>query len=271
MRTPYRGTNGPMFCRALLYSILVLAPASLVSAQATESSPQPTQAAEPSSPSPDEDKPAKRDADPMGWLGLTLKIGYAGIRSSNLPNPAYNGGLAAAASVLPDEQRAQYGFDRGGSCSVIHERCKTDGRYGLKIALQLSLGGDGFGWDIEPYLAIAGSAKAYGAYFGPKFDIHILDSLYVGFGLGLKGAWLITDTWDYGADLYGRIPLRATWYAANNLAFVFEFAFGAGATGYAGKAYTVTDPLTGQSFRTTPSLTFGAGRTWDTSFGFRFP
>lgn len=262
--------------RVLQLALLLLLPASLAAAQTSEDAAQaPAQASTTTSASESESEDAKdkssRDEDPMGWLGLTLKVGFAGIHSSNLPNPIYNAGFAQAAANLTGEQRAMYGFDRGGSCSVIHERCTTAGRYGLHLALQLSLGGDGFGWDIEPYLALSDSAKAYGVYFGPKFDIHVLRSLYLGFGFGLKGAWLITDAWDFGADIYGRIPLRATLYLADDLALVFEFAFGAGATGYAGKAYTVTDPLTGQSFRTSPSLTFGAGRTWDASIGVRFP
>ncbi len=236
---------------------------------------QPVAAAEANKPQPpaadaksDEGKKA-RDENPMGWAGLTFKLGFAGIHSSDLPNPTYRPDLAESLSMLPQEQREQYGF--GSSCSVITERCKLDGRYGLRLALAINLGGDGFGWDIEPYLALSSMAKAYGIYTGPKFDIHILDSLYVGFGLGLKGAWLVTDDWDFGADLYARLPLRATWYAVDNLALVFEFAFSVGASGYISQAETVTNPITGSEFRTSPEMNFGAGKAWDASVGFRFP
>jgi hypothetical protein len=154
---------------------------------------------------------------------------------------------------------------------VIEERCTTEGRFGLYVAIALSLGGDGFGWDIEPYFQSSDNANAYGIYTGPKFDIHVLDPVYIGFGFGLKGARIASDSWDYGADLYGRIPLRGTFYLAPNIALVAEFAFGAGASGYASKATTITHPATQASIRTSPSLTFGVGRTWDASLGIRFP
>jgi hypothetical protein len=108
-------------------------------------------------------------------------------------------------------------------------------------------------------------------YTGPKFDIHVADPLYLGFGLGFKAAWVRAENWDYGADLYGRIPLRATLYVLEDLALVLEFAFGAGASGYAGRPLQLVDATTGQTFTTSPSLTFGAGRTWDASLGARFP
>jgi hypothetical protein len=209
--------------------------------------------------------------NPMNWLGLGVKVGFGRIRSSNLKNPTYRKDIAEAAAMADPAQLEMYGLTGGGACTVISERCTTPGRFGLYIALALSIGGDGFGWDIEPYLQSAAGAKAYGIYTGPKFDIHVFDRFYVGFGFGLKGAIISSKAWDYGADLYGRIPLRGTLYLFPNLALVGEFAFGAGASGFSSKPTTITDPTTGLSIRTSPSLTFGAGRTWDASIGVRFP
>lgn len=212
------------------------------------------------------------DEDPMAWLGLTVKLGFARVASSDVSNPVYSADLSAAAAMLTEEQRVQLGFGADAeACTLIEERCAIDARSGFRVAVQLSLGGDGLGWDLEPYMSLSGAAQAFGAYTGPKLDFHLVDPLYLGLGVGFGFTWLKADGWDYGADIYGRIPARLTYYALPNLALVLEGAFGAGATGYAGKPQTVTDPRTGEAYTTSPSMTFGSGRMWDLSLGVRFP
>jgi hypothetical protein len=223
-----------------------------------------------------EEAEAKQKADdeesknPMNWLGLGVKVGAGRVLSGSIKNPTYQQQLADAASHLTDAQKAMYGLS-GHGCTPIDHRCGTPGRFGTYVALTLALGGDGLGLDIEPYMNINSDVQAYGAYAGLKFDFHLLSRLYIGVGAGLKGARLVTKGWDHGADLYGRIPLRGTLYFSKHMALVAEFAFGAGATGYESKAITVTNPANGVAIKTSPSLTFGTGRSWDMSVGIRFP
>jgi hypothetical protein len=213
------------------------------------------------------------DEDPMGWLSIGLKVGFGHIAASDLENPVYSEDLAMAAESLTPEQRAMYGFGDGESCTVIEKRCRLGARAGMRVAVLLALGGDGLGWDIEPYMWITGSRRAFGGYTGPKLDLHLADPLYLGIGAGLAVARIHADHYDYGIDIMGRIPVRLTWYMGPNFGLILEFAFGAGATGYASKASTVTpDPMQpGVQVTTSPELTFGTGRTWDATLGVRFP
>ena len=215
----------------------------------------------------------KRSEDPMGELGLSLKLGMAHVAAGDIPNPFYS--RAAEAAIAADPSIAdQLGTD---GCSLSDRRCKTRGRFGLQLALTLHMGGDGFGWDVEPYIAFAGHAKAYGVYLGPKFDIHVADPVYIGFGFGAKGAYVVADGWARAADIAGRIPVHAIVYLADNVALVAEFAFGAGASGYLAnerQELNIDDPQNpGQQINlgSTPEMTFGVARTWDLTFGIRFP
>jgi hypothetical protein len=224
-------------------------------------------------PEDEKDKDDDADESPMGWLSLGVKVGFGHIAASDMKNPTYSSDLAMAAEYLTPEQRAQYGFGGGEACTVIEKRCKLDARAGMRVAVLLAIGGDGMGWDIEPYMWITGQRRAFGAYTGPKLDLHLARPLYLGIGAGLAVARLQADHYDYGVDIMGRIPVRLTWYAGDNFGFILEFAFGAGATGYAAKPTKVTpDPMMpDKQVTTTPSLAFGTGRTWDATFGVRFP
>ena len=151
-----------------------------------------------------------------------------------------------------------------GACTPVMETCYTPRRSGVQIGVGIHIGGDGFGWDAEPYIHVASGAFAVGLYTGPKFDIHIADPLYFGFGLGGKVAYVMADGWKYGADIYGRIPAHFTYYLSPNFALELEGAFGAGVSGYA------TDPKN-YIITTAPEFKFGVARTWDITFGVRFP
>lgn len=211
--------------------------------------------------------------DPMAWLGLGLKVGFSSMGSSTLDNPTYRDDVAQAAirGRLSDAKLREYGLRSDGRCGIIDRRCHADGRVGLQLSVPINVGGDGFGFLLEPYVNVASTATAYGGYLGPTFNIHFADPFYLGFGFGLKAAWVKADGWDYAADLYGRVPVHATWYLVNDLALVADLGFAFGASGYASKPVTYTIPVTMEKKKSLPQMTFGAGLNIDASLGFRFP
>jgi hypothetical protein len=227
------------------------------------------QAQDPATPAPaaeqqQEDDAAKPEESkhPMGWIGLGLKLGVAGVGSGKFEtaNPAYDptGALSGA------------GVGTGvANCPITSEKCSisSDSRTGFQLTLAITMGGDGFGWDLDPYLNFAGSGTAMGMYTGPKFDIHVMDPLYIGFGFGLKAAYVKADGFDYAADLYGRIPLRGTYYLFNDLGLIAELGIGYGASGYV--ALPSTNPATGKESDT--KVNFGTAMTWDFTVGTRWP
>jgi hypothetical protein len=127
------------------------------------------------------------------------------------------------------------------------------------------------GFRIEPFIGISEAANAYGVYMGPTFEFHVAKPLYLGFGFGLKAAYVVPDDWRYAIDFHGRIPVDVTLYATENLAFVLEGAFGAGASAFVDAPRSITNPATGRRLARTPNVTFGVARTWDLSVGVRFP
>ena len=242
----------------------------------------------------------KDDADesPMAWLSATLRVGYGHINSGSLDNPSYDPDVAAKLqqlatfaadgaltqqelAALPaavrrripaslDAQELSEFVNRvtkgtqEGACTPIMPKCSTPERSGVHVGLVFHVGGDGFGWDAEPYIFYAPDVFSVGVYTGPKFDFHVADPLYLGFGLGAKVAYVAAEGWRYGADVYGRIPVHITWYVLPNLALEVEGAFGAGVSGYASdpKNYIITSA---------PEFKFGTARSWDVTFGIRFP
>jgi hypothetical protein len=211
------------------------------------------------------------ERDPMDALGLTFRLGYSHQNAGAIDNPVYNQAIADAAATLPMDVLVSSGLAGNGGCTVIDQRCRIPSRSGLLLAATLHLGGDGFGWDLEPYLMSASTALALGAYMGPKFDIHLSSPLYFGFGFGFKVAYVWADGWEHGADIGGRIPVRFTYYLLRNLALVVEGSFGAGVSGYLKEKQQITDPRNGEPLGTVPKMSFGAARVWDLSVGVRFP
>lgn len=234
----------------------------------------------------------------MAWLSATIRVGYGHINSGKLNNPAYNQTVAnkladlevyaqdgvlsqAELAALPASIRSKIpaGISSGelaefvqlvtkgrqaGACTPVTKICRTPQRSGAHIGLILHVGGDGFGWDAEPYLFISPAAFSVGLYTGPKFDFQLANPFYLGFGLGAKVAYVSAEGWRYGADVYGRIPVHMTYYVAPNFALEVEGAFGAGVSGYATepKNYIITSA---------PEFKFGTARSWDITFGIRFP
>ena len=204
----------------------------------------------------------------MNSYSFGVMLGMAKIGAGKVNNPYYTPELVQAASVLTATQRAQL---EGRGCSPLEKTCRTRSRFGFQLSLPIQLGGEGVSFRLEPTFGFADGAQSYGLYFGPAFNFHVYQNLYLGFGLGVKGGWLKADDWRYAGDVFGRIPLTATYYLIDDLALVIDFGFGIGVSGY----YTdrvVRDPRTNRPIaKKAPDATFGVAGTWDLSFGLRFP
>lgn len=198
----------------------------------------------------------------MAVIGIGLKLGMAGTSA---------GSLASSSDGL----------------SVDDE---VDARRGLHLAIPLSVGGSGFGWTLEPYMSrssigrstrdptgvITGrreqvELRAYGVYTGPVVQIHVANPVYVGIGLGVKGAYVANDGFDYAFDAYARVPLSVTYYVIDQLALVAELGLGYGISIFADQPRIRIDPLTNKP-RTVPSdPQLGKSFAWDFSIGIRLP
>lgn len=204
-----------------------------------------------------DDADEKRDRNPMGWAGIGVKVGTAGISA--------------------------------GKLTVMGQEGRTQGRLGIHVAVPITLGGDGFGWNFEPYFmqsSIAHDRKndaggvlgtenvtlsALGMYTGPMFNIHATDAFYIGLGIGIKGAYLLNKGFDYGADLYGRVPLQATYYLSRSIALTAEVGFGYGASVFADKPRMTIDTQTRALKNVKDDPLFGLAYTWDATIGMRLP
>jgi len=209
----------------------------------------------------------RKKREPMNSYAFGLKIGVARVGTGTVSNPTYVKGAA----TLPPDQLAKYGLVDSGGCDPIDKTCHTAARRGFHLAVPIQIGGSGVGFQVEPFLTIASAGNAYGVYMGPTFQFHVADPVYVGFGLGLQAAWVKSDPWKYAGDVYGRIPLNATYYVTDGLGLVVEFGFGAGASAYIGEVKDIINPTTGNRIARKSDVTFGFGKIWDLSFGVRFP
>jgi hypothetical protein len=204
-----------------------------------------------------DDGDSERDRHPMGWAGIGLKVGTAGISA--------------------------------GKLTVMGQEGRTQARLGLQVALPITLGGDGFGWNFEPYYmqsqighdakselgAVIGSEDvalhALGMYMGPTANFQATRSLYLGFGVGIKGAYLVNRSFDYAVDLYGRVPLHATYYVTRSVALTAEVGFGYGASAFADKPRMMIDSTTRSLKNVKDDPLFGLAYTWDATIGMRLP
>ena len=207
----------------------------------------------------------------MNSYAFGLSLGVGKVSAGDVTNPTYTPALVDLASQLTTAQMEQAGLI-GTGCSPLDERCRTSSRFGVQLSLPVQLGGAGVGFRIEPMFNFSSSARSYGVYVGPTFSYRVIDPLYLGFGLGLKAAWVDADAWKYGGDFQGRIPLTVTYYVVQDVAMVLEFAYGGGVSVFANESRVVSNPLTGLRLSSkTPEATFGIGRSWDLSVGVRFP
>jgi len=202
----------------------------------------------------------------MNGYAFGVSVGVAHVGTGDVANPTY----ISNASSLNQEQLRAAGLVGTAGCDIVDKRCRTEARRGVHLSFPIQLGGEGVGFRLEPYLTFAPSATAYGVYTGPTFEFQVAEPLYLGFGFGLKAAWVKADDWQYAADLYGRIPVRVTLYPVDDFAIVIEGAFGAGASGYISEPTNITLP-DGTVIARKQNVQFGFGRTWDLSIGVRFP
>lgn len=202
----------------------------------------------------------KRDKNPMGVAGIGVKVGMAGMGDGKLS------------------------IHQGGDTYTSH----VDARRGLQLSLPIDVGGDGFGWRFEPYLSFASvnvsrtssagvqptqsaNLTAYGMYTGPTVNLHVTQPLYLGFGAGLKAAYVSTNAFDLAVDAYVRAPISATYYVNNTLALVAEMGFGYGASVYFNKPTAVVDPVTRVVSNKNEDPQAGTAFLWDCSIGVRLP
>lgn len=248
---------GAMRIAATLTCTLALCAASLFSSAAsaqgtqkqvttgrTNAAPQASTAgAAPEKPEAEEDDAAK---DPMGWLGIGVKVGLGYVGKSEIGMDAASLGLAPTVNGM----------------QVNYEHTfVTPRRTGVQLSIPINLGGDGFGWVVEPYFHFA-SYAARGLYTGPTINLHLADPLYFGFGFGFKGAILKANELDFGIDLGGRVPFTLHYYLANDLGLIAEVGIGYTATGL------ILKPAPGME---AGDISFGGSFSWDFGVGLRFP
>ena len=201
----------------------------------------------------------------MAAYAFGLQVGIAHVGTGDVRNPTYVRG-----AMISQAQLEAAGLI-GNGCTPLDQRCRTESRRGVQLAFPIQVGGSGVAFRLEPYLTLSAAAKAYGLYMGPSFEFHVARPVYLGFGFGLKVAWVKDQDWKYAADIYGRLPLRATYYVTDDLGLVLEFGFGGGVSGYVSELRDVINPVTGRRIARRTDMTFGLGRTWDLSLGLRFP
>ncbi len=129
----------------------------------------------------------------------------------------------------------------------------VDNRNSFVLKLHFDLGGDGLAFELVPLLAyqkIGGDISSFGSdlssgvagsllAIGGQFNLMVRGSwgsFFPHLGIGFHGSYLYGDGIEYGADIYGRLPVGFTWYVAKHLGVVVEFAFMLGATGIRKKA-----------------------------------
>ncbi|RJO71742.1 MAG: hypothetical protein C4523_03905 [Myxococcales bacterium] len=112
---------------------------------------------------------------------------------------------------------------------------KVAKRNALSLFVDFDFGGEGAGFDLafnynleDPELG--NKMHALGAYLGFAYRLHFGD-WYPYFGIGLRGAYLMADWIDQGAEIYGRIPIGVTYYILEDLGLVLELGLGYGITG----------------------------------------
>ena len=234
--------------------------------QAQDSGPSAAAASAPASAEPSVQSAQPKKKRLMNGYAFGLQLGIAHVGTGDVRNPTY----VQTSSMIPSSQLEAAGLI-GEGCTILDRRCRTEARRGVQLAFPIQVGGPIVGFRLEPYLTLARAAKAYGIYMGPTFDFQVMRPLYLGFGFGLKAAWVKDDDWKYAADIYGRLPMRVTYYILDGLALVLEFGIGVGASGYVRELRDIIDPRTGRRIARSTDMTFGFGRTWDLTLGFRFP
>jgi hypothetical protein len=212
----------------------------------------------------EDDTAGERDPTPMAFAGVGVKVGLAGMGAGNLR------------------------FKREGLPLT-----SVESRRGIRLALPINLGGDGFGWSIEPYLSKSSITRvtsevardgstsyadgeqadltSYGLFTGPVYNVHVAAPLYLGAGLGLQAAYVASSAFDRAVDGYLRLPLSATYYVSDQVALVAEVGLGYGASLFMEKEAHTTIDKTTQEVATDSTPMFGTAFAWDCTIGVRLP
>jgi len=168
---------------------------------------------------------------PFGWFSAALEVGYGYFPASEFE------------TTVKD----------------IKTKLTIEQRHAFIGKLHLDLGGDGIAVEIAPFIAVEGSdisalqvnpGQGMGGGLGGDFvavggQLNLVyrfgsKAFFPHLGIGFHGAYLVSEDIDYGAELYGRIPIGFSAYFAKNAAFVMEVGLMYGATGI--KANFSTDP-----------------------------
>lgn len=168
-------------------------------------------------------------------------------------------------SLVPKVGFAYYG---AGDITLNGITSTVPSRSGARIALGLALGGDGFGFDIEPFFThesgTGWTSNTVGAYFGLAYRLQF-GRFFPHIGLGLQSGYLMDDGIDLGLELHGRVPIGVTWYLLDDLGLVAELGIGYGATAIkfklppAAPGVTVDDAI---KFAPALSMDFTVGIRW---------
>jgi hypothetical protein len=193
------------------------------------------------------------DLDPMGFVGIGIKVGYLKFGTAN-----FDGANVTYESPVGDAQ--------------VVENAGVPARDGMTLSLPINLGGGGFGWIFEPYLGF-GDIGSYGIFTGPLGYFHVSTNTYLGIGFGVR-VGIITTNFDdakteTGYDIYGRIPLDVVYYPTEDLGILLEFGIGYGVTVY---EPSYSEQVVGSGVKA-PKLDLQIGDTYqlDFSIGVRLP
>lgn len=166
-------------------------------------------------------EPQKEEAEVFPWFTVVPEIGYI---------------------FFPKSRMEVNGF-----------KASVEARNGFAVKLHFDLGGDGLAFEMAPLFAIesggitpdgggfgelssidlstGGSFKSVGAQTAILYRFSVKKKFFPHLGIGFHGTYLLGKHIDYGAELYGRIPVGFTAYFSSKAAFVFDMGFMFGVTG----------------------------------------
>lgn len=166
---------------------------------------------------PDE-KEDEEDDQALSWFTASPQVGY---------------------TFFPQAQMSYQGFTT-----------TVSPRNGLVAKLHLDLGGDGIGFEIAPLFGfqtggidnLGGSLgdfnvdPAKASFLNVGGEMAIVYRFHLGYfyphlGIGFHGSYVFGGDIEYGAQIYGRVPVGFSLYMGKSVALVVEAAFLFGATG----------------------------------------
>jgi hypothetical protein len=222
------------------------APAEAAPAEAAPA-PAPAEAAPPAAapaPAPAETTPPEEKKDEEGNMGGIL----IGLKLSML---------------MVGEGEFEYKSTNPITGMETTQKSTIASRTDFQVTVPLNFGGSGLGFDLQPSIGF-GDVTALGLYLGLAYHLEINPKTYVNFGLGPQVRYWLEDAVDIGADIMGRVPVGATYYAAPDLGLFAELGLAFGATGYKLKSNPAAAGLLPTDFNvgTTYAFDIGVGVRW---------